>query len=122
MKRPKIDIDGIWMSVRYCLSRNSIAAIGRATDIVTWYHKDLSVEDKLGISQDIEDFIRQDVEVHDNWYKVMKAFNVKWHVALLLTTGETKTCFEHKGRYYALETYLEFPYKEITVNEEYIVK
>ena len=123
MKQPKIDFDGIWMSVRYCVPRKSIAAISRATDIVRWYHKGLSADYKMSISEDIEDIIiNSGTEVHDDWYKVMKAFNPKWHTKLLLTTGKTKTCFEHKGRYYDLETYLKHPYQEITLNEEYIVK
>ena len=121
MKQPKIDFDGIWMSVRYCLPRKSITSINRANDIVQRFHKYLSDDNKISLSEDIEDNSKWESEVHDNWYKLMKAFNPKWHTKLVLTSGETKTCFEHKGRYYVLETYLKDPHKEITLNEEYIV-
>ena len=119
----EFEFDLIWMAMRYCMPRQTIASATFPTDVVMEYWDALGPNRRERLYNDLVRYIGGGGEFGNPkidapiWFKFMSALNEKEHVEMTVD-GVTFKAFQANGRWYPLKEYLETPSHEIYVPDE----
>lgn len=126
----------LWMSLRYAVGRETIAAATLPGDILQAYYWRLNASQRAGIVQELnrheEECIRCNGESNrafghpaidrPHWLRFRAAMDAPNHFPVELTDGQTVTVFEVDGRKYPLNEYIASPQCPLYIPDSSIAK
>lgn len=120
----------LWSSMRYFIGRGTISASCQANDIITnWYKRILATK---GLAERFSNDIKSeyemlsrwgnDISYKETWLKVAYLFDKSCHFEVETTLGTIETVFKFNDKLVPVKSYIETPYRDVYMNEEFLIK